>query len=113
MTHLHSTESEIQSSILEYLRWMEHQGRCWFIRNNSFQGKIIRKGGEMGYIRNAKPGAPDIIICLRGRFCGLEVKADAKKQSDAQLEAEGRIKTAGGEYYVVRSLSEVEKIVEP
>ncbi len=114
MTNLHATESEIQSAILEYLRWIEHQGKCYCVRNNSFSGKITRPDGSVGYVKNAKKGTPDIICCLpKGRFVGFEVKADKKKQCDAQLEAEGRIKTAGGEYYVVRSLSEVEKIVEP
>jgi hypothetical protein len=58
----------------------------------------------------SKNGVPDIIVVRYGWFIGLEVKAPKGYQSKAQKKFERDCKEAGGEYYVVRSISDVQQI---
>jgi len=107
-------ESEVQKEIIEFLTILERQGKCYLFRNNSFAGFISRtkNGKSVGYVKNNKPGTPDIIMCMDGLFIGMEVKTAKTYQSKVQKEAEKAIKEAGGRYYVVRSLEEVQILVE-
>lgn len=53
-------------------------------------------------------GAPDLICIYRGLFIGLEVKSGKGKMSASQVEFERRVRAAGGHYYLVRSVSDVD-----
>jgi hypothetical protein len=57
-------------------------------------------------------GVPDIILIKQptGRFIGLGVKTAAGRLSPEQREFEGRTAIAGGEYYVVRSIDDVQRL---
>jgi hypothetical protein len=70
-----------------------------------------RKRFEMGILKamGARPGVPDLIVLHRGRFMGLEVKAEKGRLSDNQADAADAIVNAGGFYSVVRSVEEVER----
>lgn len=105
-------EKHIQQTIITYLQYLENQGKVYFFRNNSFAGFTERRNGTKGYIKNNKPGMPDIIVCYKGKWIGLEIKNEKGKQSDFQKEAEIQIKKAGGEYYIVRSVEEVESLIK-
>ena len=106
-------ESAIQASILHYLTILEKQGRLSFIRNNSFSGSIQRRNGSQGYIKNAKRGAPDIIVFLpNGYYVLLEVKSDTGKQSQEQKDYQTLLQKLGGMYHIVRSLDEVEVVLQ-
>lgn len=107
-----SPESIIQRSIITYLEKQEAKHKLYFFRSNSFTGRVIRQNGTTGFVRNGKKGMPDIIICVGAKFVALEVKALTGIQSVEQKTAEIKIKAAGGEYYVVKSLNEVIKIIE-
>jgi len=101
-------ERDLQRAVLTYLQYQENLGRVYFFRNNSFAGYVTRPGQKKpSYIKNNKPGMPDIVVCYQGRFIGLELKGTKGKQSEEQKEAERVIHTAGGEYYVIRDLEEV------
>ena len=82
------------------------------MRNNSFAGYIERPNQTRGFIKNNKPGAPDIIVCYQGNYVGLEVKSKKGRQSDSQKDAEERILDAGGEYHIVRSVEDVQEIIK-
>lgn len=101
-------ESDIQRIIVDYLNYRKD---IYFVRNNTLSGRIIRKNGSTGWVRNSKPGAPDIIVCYKGRWIGLEIKNERGRQSPEQKQAEQDIVWAGGEYWVVRSLEEVMSIL--
>lgn len=58
------------------------------------------------------PGLPDRIAVKNGRVLFIEVKTAKGKQSPKQEEFENRIKEAGGEYYVVRGIDDIQKIIE-
>ncbi len=102
-------ESEIQKQIVEYLNYRKD---VYFTRNNSFAGKIMRGNGSVGYIKNNKPGAPDIIILFKGRYIGAEIKNKTGHQAEVQKQAEADIRRNGGEYYIVRSLEEIREILK-
>ncbi|HRU36099.1 MAG TPA: hypothetical protein P5237_02185, partial [Candidatus Paceibacterota bacterium] len=67
-------EADIQKECLHLLQILENQGKIYFIRCNVFSGKIKRANGTDGFIRQAKAGTPDIIICCEGKFIGFEIK---------------------------------------
>lgn len=52
-------------------------------------------------------GLPDIIVCMDGRFIGLETKnPDGGDPSPIQNFIHGKIRASGGEVYVVRSIAQ-------
>ena len=87
-------ESDIVKAIMKYLKtvpgcfcWKEH-------------------GGMYG-----TAGIPDIIACVNGHFLGFEVKNDSGKPTKLQEATIRKILTAGGTALVVRSVDEVQTIV--
>lgn len=67
--------------------------------------------------RTARPhpsskGMPDIIICYKGRFIGLEVKNKTGTHKPAQQDFKADIKSSSGIYEVVRSVGEVINLIE-
>lgn len=94
-------ERDVQNAILEWLSYK----KIFHERINSgmiFANKYAVKG--------ATPGFPDILVLFKSRFIGLEVKTDKGKQNENQKNMESEIKKHGGEYYIVRSIDDVEKI---
>ena len=57
-------------------------------------------------------GIPDIIVCHRGKFIALEVKAKNRKPTLLQHLTINKIKKAGGTAAVVYSLDEVKELFE-
>lgn len=60
----------------------------------------------------SKPGDPDIVVCYKGHYIGLEAKSENGVQSKIQKVRESEIIKAGGIYEVVRSVEDVEKVLE-
>lgn len=104
-------EAGIQLYVLARLQILERQGRVYYFRNNSFAGKIQRYNGTQGYIDNAKPGMPDVVMCLDGTFVGIELKSLVGRQSDSQKRAQALIEGAGGKYYIVKTPEEFEAVI--
>ena len=66
-----------------------------------------RKLGIVAYrLKSTRDGAPDIVLCLQGRFVGVETKSSTGCVSKAQGEQGKRIEKALGTYMVVHSLHE-------
>ena len=105
--NLKQKESAIQKECLNLLQILENQGRIYFIRCNVFSGKIKRSNGSDGFIRQAKAGAPDIIVCFDGKFIGFEIKTESGKQSDLQKAAQLKIEKSGGKYFIIRSVRDM------
>lgn len=106
-------ESPIQSYVLQRLELLERTGRCYFFRNNSFTGRIMRYNGSQGYIKNSKRGMPDVIACLGGKFIGIECKAKGSYQSPEQKIAQQHIELVSGEYWLIRTPEELEERLAP
>lgn len=104
ISNLELLEKCIQDQVIEYLEIK----RVFHYRQNS--GAFRTKGG--GFVRCVSvTGAPDIVAVINGRYTGIEVKNKFGAQSDNQKEFEGRLKTAGGDYWIVRCLDElIEKL---
>jgi len=64
-------------------------------------------GGQFG-----TAGIPDIIICYKGKFIGLECKLPGRKPTLLQKITLGKIEKAGGIAKVVTSVEEVKEIIE-
>jgi hypothetical protein len=69
----------------------------------------LANGGFRALLKYTPRGLPDIVVVRAGRFVALEVKKTGAYQSKEQKEFERQIKEAGGEYYVVRSIEDVQK----
>lgn len=77
-------EGRIKKRLTEMLR--RHKVWYFFPGNNGF----------------GKSGLPDIIAIIRGRFVGIEVKADkTKKPTALQYKTGHEIKEAGGSWFLV------------
>ena len=58
-----------------------------------------------------RPGVPDLLVCYRGRFLGLEVKQPGKHLSKLQAHEIDAIHEAGGMAERVESVEDVETII--
>jgi hypothetical protein len=113
---LNPKESDISATICHYLQMK----KLFFYRNNNIPPVFNDRFGNKQFRRLPKftpRGLPDIIVVKDGKYIGLEVKKpqcgnSAKTyQSKEQKEFEQELKAAGGEYYVVRSIDDVQKIL--
>ena len=57
-------------------------------------------------------GIPDIIICYKGRFIGMECKLPGRHLTELQKRALKKISAAGGYAYRVESANDAKKIIE-
>ena len=105
-------ETEIQGSIIDYLSYRRN---LIFQRTNNIP---VPKGSKNGKLifrslpKGSKKGWPDITLCYRGRFVGLEVKRPNGSQSIDQKNVEKEIKASGGHYFLVTSVEETIKVFE-
>lgn len=56
-------------------------------------------------------GLPDILLCVGGRFAGIELKAEGGEATPAQARILRRIAAAGGTAVVCTTLAGVEAVV--
>lgn len=63
-------------------------------------------GGQYG-----TAGIPDIIVCYKGRFIGLEAKVDKNKPTKLQTATIEKIRQAGGTAAVVYSVDDVRAVM--
>lgn len=106
------SETDVQSSIIDYLTIEETLGHLTFQRINNIPvyDDKIKKYRRMP--KGTKKGYPDIIVLKRGRFIGLEIKkSSGGKQSIHQKEMEKLIKNQNGEYYLITSLEEARAVI--
>ncbi len=87
-------ERKIVSDIKRYLKTVEG---CFFWKEH---------GGMYG-----TAGIPDIIICYKGHFIGLEAKTDTGKPTDLQTATIWKIRRAGGTAEIVRSVEDVKNVI--
>lgn len=89
------------------------------MNEQALQAKIIKYLESKGAfvvktISTNKTGCPDLLVCYKSIFVGIEVKAPGKlgnltKIQEAQL---AKIVEAGGNAYVVDSLEDVKKVMQ-
>jgi hypothetical protein len=74
-----AAEKNFENKVKSYLK----DNGCWF----------LKYWGGAAY---TKSGIPDILVCCKGRFLGIEVKAPNGKPSDLQIYNLRQIDKAGG-----------------
>ena len=99
-------ESTVQKGVIRYLQTLENMGHLYFFRSGA--GAI--KTDEGRYFKTGKKGCPDITVCYRGQFYGLEIKSLTGRQTEHQKNAQRVIEQSGGKYYLIRDVLEVEKL---
>lgn len=87
-------EKNLQSKCIEYLK-----------KNNIY---YLNKYGDG---RSSK-GAPDLFVCLNGKFIVFELKVGKNGLSDAQKIQKKRIEQSGGLHFTPYTLDEFIKTVE-
>lgn len=103
------SETEIQSAIIDYL----HLRKKFVIRLNNIPPTQLVNGQRVfrRMPKGSVKGLPDLVVLVEGGFgVWLEVKAPKGKQSPDQKEFEKRIKSLGGEYYIIRDVSDLKEI---
>lgn len=87
------SEAQLVTNIRKYLQTLPD---CFFWKEH---------GGQYG-----TAGIPDIIVCYKGRFYGLEAKVGRNKPTRLQEITIEQIRRAGGIAEVVRSVDDVKQI---
>lgn len=104
LANAHKSELEIEKEIESYL--IKNRIEFW---NTKVKGEIHSIGHGRAIMKASKnKGFIDILCCIQGYFVGIEVKKPKGIQSLDQLATEKRIKKAGGKYFIVTSVRELE-----
>lgn len=105
-------EGPIQLAILKYLRTQYPSAAIHASPNsNTMKGQNVARLIAKNKMMGMRPGWPDIEMIHKGRFIAFEVKAEGNKQQDNQKAVEADIDAAGGYYFVVRSIADVEEVM--
>ena len=100
-------EKEIQSQILEWLRW--NKVYCWKMNNSAVYIKSKDR-----YKKSPMRGVADILgIINGGTFLAIEVKAKKGKLSEFQIEFLDNITKNGGIAFCARCLEDVKLLLKP
>lgn len=100
-------EALVKRAVCDYLQYLDNRSDLYFFRSGT--GAIQTKSGS--YFTTGRKGCPDITVLYNGRYIALECKSDKGKLSAEQKITEAQIKDCGGEYYVIRTLDDVMKII--
>ena len=87
-------EAKIQTAILKYLKGLPDTW-CFKVMSANING------------------VPDLAVCHKGQAIFFEVKSPTGKVSPIQAVQIDRIKAAGGQAHVVRSVDEVKSLLSP
>lgn len=73
----------------------------------AFQKKVLKFLGQLGLyffkvMKSSRSGTPDIVICMRGRFIGVEVKRETGELEPLQKMHALEIKKNKGLHFCVR-----------
>lgn len=106
---LNPLEKEIQLAICDYLALR----KVFFWRQNTIPPVDHKGNGKMVFRPMPKyslKGVPDIIVIKDGKFWGLEVKRPKGKPSEHQMAFMKNCILNGGEYHIVTSIEDVQKL---
>ena len=119
------TESMVIKVVGDYLQIQRNQGKLMYIRNNSGAMPIVDGKNKRRYIRFGDKGSPDFLVWKPSvkwayeadmgvdylRSIAIEAKSDIGTQSADQIKWQADFEKLGGEYYVVRGLDDLIKII--
>lgn len=104
MVKFELSESQVEREVLDYcvkirnlLAWKNVTGGFFDTSKKRF-----RKHASP-YARN---GVSDIIVVLHGHFIAFEIKTRVGRQSESQKTFERDLRSAGGSYFIIRSIED-------
>ena len=100
------TEAQIEEMILQYLAY----AGWWGIKvptTGYHDGTGWRKQASKWCIN----GFPDVLAMKEGKILFFEIKTPVGRQSDAQKAFEKRLHEYGHNYFLVRSVEDVKKVI--
>ncbi len=119
-------ESELQRTVRDYLQIGMNQGKWYFDRLNS--GSVLVKAGAKVYkVQLCREGTADFMVVCWGDNrcpkcgCGftqntqviyLELKGTKGKQRPEQKEFQELVEGQGAEYFIIRSLEDLQEILK-
>ena len=119
------SEADVIKVISDYLQIQRNQGKLMYIRNKSGAMPVVDGKNKRRYIRFGDKGSPDFLVWKPSvkwaypthvgvdilRSIAIEAKSDISKQSPDQIKWQADFEKLGGEYYIVRSLDDLIKII--
>ena len=115
-------EADLKRAVWDYLQYGMNQGKWYFDRLNS--GAIYEKRGQKTYgVQLCREGTADFMVIRARRYFNnapqviapeiifLELKGDKGKQRPEQGAFQKLIEAEGAEYYIVKSIEELETIL--
>lgn len=108
---LHFTEDVAQSSILDYLLLQMVLGKLFVQRVNNTPIYDQTRGTYRAMAKGTHKGFPDIYVLKNGRSIFFEVKSSTGSQSKDQVKMQALLEAQGAEYYIVRSVEYVQRVV--
>ena len=113
-------ETQLKQTITEYLQLQQKLGNLFFERLNA--GSFPTQSGRWAV--GCHKGAPDFVVWKKAHFEGvncsfwycrsilIELKGYRGKQSDYQKEYQEIAENQFAEYYVIKSVEELQEILE-
>jgi len=94
--HHPAAEESLQRAVADWLAWCvpAPPDGPWWTAVNPVPAKSRAAAGSSKAM-GLRPGAPDFVLCWRGRLVGIELKVDGGRLSPAQLETHDVIVLAG------------------
>ena len=100
------TEAMIQRACLDWLKMFKKNHNIIYFR----AGVGSFKTAQGRYVRTGTPGLADICAVYDGVFYGIEIKTATGRMSQAQKKFKQELEAAGGQYHLVRSVSDIKEI---
>lgn len=100
-------ETQIKRAIIDFLRFQKDCEVFPTLTGGMYNPKTKSYRPTM-----TRAGTPDLLVCYRGRFVGLEVKTAKGRLSDKQKLMIDAIEASGGVAAVVRSIEDVRKVLD-
>ena len=111
-------EKDLQKAVADYLQYAQNQGKLYYTRLNSGSA-FVKRGNKFYKIQLCEKGTADFFVLTSSqsglsipRIIFLELKAGKRKQEPEQKEFQRLIENFGAEYCLVRSIEELQKILE-
>ena len=127
------SEADLQRSVADFLQYQQNLGKLWFTRLNSGRA-FVKKGDKYYAIQLCEIGTADFMVLVGKTFqfshtirptedaettawfpyCKImffELKSSKGRTSKAQDEFAELVRKQGAEYFVVKSLEELEDIL--
>jgi hypothetical protein len=94
-------ESDLKSSILDFLQIYENKGLIYSDRLNSGKLLVLNKDGSQRLVNLCKEGTADIFFIAYGRVIFVETKCKNGKQRESQKEFQSKVESVGALYWLV------------